>query len=166
MATFWKRGHSLKNMRIRLIASAALLLASHAVAQPQNGLNLMPMPTSVQPGVGRLPVDQSFSVAITGFNDATLERGIHRFVASLSRQTGMFLKQKLVDSPSPTLLIHALHGRESVQRLSEDESYELVRQRVRCEAHRTQSSGCPAWPSDFPCSRTITSSSPSPNKSP
>ena len=86
----------------------------------------MPMPTSVQPGVGRLPVDQSFSVAITGFNDATLERGIHRFVASLSRQTGMFLKQKLVDSPSPTLLIHALHGSERVQRLSEDESYELV----------------------------------------
>lgn len=27
----------MKNMRIRLIASAALLLASHAVAQPQNG---------------------------------------------------------------------------------------------------------------------------------
>ena len=77
-------------MRIRLIASAALLLASHAVAQPQNGLNLMPMPTSAQPGVGWLPVDQSFSVAITGFKDAT-EHGIHRFVGSLSRQTGMFL---------------------------------------------------------------------------
>src|ERR1700730_10845535 len=105
MATFWKCGRSLKIMGIRLIASAALLLASRAMAQPQNGLNLMPMPTSVQAGVGRLPVDQSFSVAITGFKDATLERGIHRFVGELSRQTGMLLKQKLVDSPSPTLLI-------------------------------------------------------------
>jgi hexosaminidase len=38
----------------------------------------------------------------------------------------MFLKQKLVDSPSPTLLIHAVHDRERVQSLSEDESYELV----------------------------------------
>ncbi len=72
-------------MRIRLMASTALLLASHAVGQPQNGLNLMPMPTSVEPGVGRLAVDQFFSVAITSFKDATLERGIDRFVAELSR---------------------------------------------------------------------------------
>jgi hexosaminidase len=126
MATFWKRGHSLKNMRIRLVASAALLLASHAVAQPQHALNLMPMPTSVEPGVGRLPVDQSFSVAIAGFKDATLERGIDRFIAELSDQTGMFLKQKLVDASSPTLLVRAVHGSEGVQSLSEDESYELV----------------------------------------
>ena len=116
----------MKDMRIRLIASAALLLASHAMAQPQHELNLMPMPTSVQPGFGRLAVDQSFSVATTGFKDAMLERGIHRFVAELSRQTGMSLKRKLADSPSPTLLIHAVHGSERVQRLSEDESYELV----------------------------------------
>ncbi len=113
-------------MRIRLIASAALLFASHAVAQPQHGLNLMPMPTSVEHGVGRLAVDQSFSVAIAGFKDARLERGIDRFIADLSRQTGMFLKQKPVDSPTPTLLIHAVYGRDRVQSLSEDESYELV----------------------------------------
>ena len=36
----------------------------------------MPMPTSVEPGVGRLAVAQSFSIAITGFRDATLERGV------------------------------------------------------------------------------------------
>jgi hexosaminidase len=113
-------------MRILLIASAALLLASLAVAQPQHGLNLMPMPSSVQPGVGQLPVDRSFSVAITGFRDATLERGVHRFVAELSRQTGMFLKQKPADSAHPALLIHTVHGSERVQRLGEDESYELV----------------------------------------
>ena len=116
----------MKNMRIGLIGSAALLLTFHVEAQPQNALNLMPMPTSIQLGVGRLPVDRYFSVAVTGFRDATLERGIDRFVAELSRETGMFLKQKLVDSPSPTLLIHAVHGSESVQRLSEDESYELA----------------------------------------
>src|ERR1700682_6416664 len=100
MAIFWNPAHSLKNMRIQLIASTALLLASHAAAQAQNELNLMPMPTSAQPGIGRLPVVQSFSVAITGFKDAMLEQGIDRFVAELSRQTGMFLKQKAVDSPS------------------------------------------------------------------
>jgi hexosaminidase len=115
-----------ENMRIGLAASAALLLTSHATAQTQNGLNLMPMPTSVRSGAGRLSVDPSFSVAVTGFKDAALERGIGRFVAELSRETGMSLKQKTAGSASPTLLIHAAHGRESVQRLGEDESYELV----------------------------------------
>jgi hexosaminidase len=125
MAAFWKHGRSLKSMRIRLIASAALLFP-HALAQPQNALNLIPLPSSVQLGDGRLPIDQSFSVAVTGFKDATLERGIHRFVAELSRETGMHLKQEMVDTPNPTLLIQAVHGSERVQRLSEDESYQLV----------------------------------------
>src|SRR3981189_2952813 len=38
----------------------------------------------------------------------------------------MPLKEKLVDSPSPTLLVHAVHVSEKVQKLSEDESYELI----------------------------------------
>jgi hexosaminidase len=96
------------------------------MAQPQNALNLMPMPTSLQLGVGRLPVEQSFSVAVTGFKDVTLERGIHRFIRELSRETGMLLKQRVADSSSPTLLVQAVHGGEKVQRLGEDESYELV----------------------------------------
>src|SRR5467141_4387090 len=108
-------------MRLLLIVSAALTLASLAMAQPQRGLNLMPMPSFVQLGVGQLPVDRSFSVAIPGFRGATLERGVQRFVAELSRQTGMFVKQKPADSANPTLLIHADHGSEKVQRLGEDE---------------------------------------------
>src|SRR6266436_22572 len=113
-------------MRIRLIAGAALLLASHAEAQSQSAFNLMPMPTSVQPGVGRLPIDQSFCVSIAGIRDETLERGTARFLAELSRQTGIFFKQKPVDLPSPTLWLHAVHVREKVQGLSDDESYQLV----------------------------------------
>jgi hexosaminidase len=114
------------NSRILLIVGAALVFASLAAAQPQPGLNLMPMPSSVQAGVGQVAVDRSFSVAITGFRDATLERGIQRFLAELSRQTGMFLKEKPGDSATPTLLIHAAHGSGKVQKLGEDESYELV----------------------------------------
>jgi hexosaminidase len=115
-------------MRIPLIASATLVLASLAVAQPQPALNLMPMPSSVQTGVGQLPVDRSFSIAITGSKDAVTERAVTRFVAELSRQTGMFLKQKQGGSAKPTLQIdiHATHGSEKVQRLGKYESYELV----------------------------------------
>jgi anti-anti-sigma factor len=55
-----------------------------------------------------------------------LERGTARFLAELSRQTGIFFKRKPVDSPSPTLWLHAVHVREKVQGLSDDESYQLV----------------------------------------
>jgi len=113
-------------MRIRLIAGAAFLLAAHAEAQSQTALHLMPMPTSVQPGVGRLAIDQSFCVSITGIGDETLQRGTARFLAELSRQTGIFFKRKPVDSPSPTLSLHAVHAREKVQELNDDESYQLV----------------------------------------
>ena len=113
-------------MRIGLAASAALLLASQAAAQTQSGLDVMPMPASVRPGTGRLAVGPSFSVAVTGFKDAALERGIDRFVAELSRETGMLIEQKAAGSAGPTLLIHAGHRRESVQELGEDESYDLV----------------------------------------
>lgn len=113
-------------MRIGLLASGALLLSSYATAQTQNGSNLMPMPTSVRPGAGRLPIDRSFSVSITGFKDAALERGIDRFFAELSRETGMLLRQKTAGSATPTLSIHAARGWERVQSLGEDESYELV----------------------------------------
>src|ERR1700704_1177109 len=116
---FWKI------MRLLLIANAVLILASLALAQPLHRLDLMPMPSLVQPEVGQLPVERSFSVAITGMRDAGLERGVVRFVAELSRQTGMFL-QRPTNSANPTLLIHAVHGSEKAQRLREDESYELV----------------------------------------
>src|SRR5258708_5401961 len=120
-----KFGMVLNAIRILLIVSTALVLASLALAQPQHGPNLMPMPSSVQGGGGQLPVDRSFSVAITGMRDARLEGGVVRFVAELSRQTGMFL-QRPTNSANPTLLIHAVHGSEKAQKLSEDESYELV----------------------------------------
>jgi len=113
-------------MRILLILNAVLLLAPSSAAQRLRELNLMPMPSTVQLGTGALPIDQSFSTRVTGFQDATLERGVQRFVAELSQQTGMLLKHKPAEPTNPTLLIHADHDREPVQKLREDESYELA----------------------------------------
>jgi hexosaminidase len=84
----------------------------------------MPMPASVQQGAGQLTINQSFSVAITGSHDASLDGQVHWFVAQLSRQTGIPFRPKA--SAAPTLQIHADHGREAVQKLGEDESYELT----------------------------------------
>ena len=112
-------------MRTLLIVIGIFLFAAFATAQMQPQLNLMPMPSAVQPGTGQLLIDRAFSVSVTGFHDASLERGIDRFVSELSRQTGMSLNYDAVKVANPTLLIHAEHRREEVQKVGEDESYEL-----------------------------------------
>jgi hexosaminidase len=93
-----------------------------AQAQPQ--LNLMPLPSTVQPGSGQLLIDQSFSVAVTGVHDASLDGGVQRFQAHLSKQTGIPFRPK--PGAAASLQIHVDHGREQVQKLGEDESYELT----------------------------------------
>ncbi len=112
-------------MRNLLVVTVILHLATLAASQ-RPSLNLMPMPSSVQLGSGQLPIDQTFSFAITGFRDAALEAGVQRFVAEVSRQTGMHFYNSSSHAANPTLLIRAEHGREKVQKVGEDESYELA----------------------------------------
>jgi len=82
------------------------------------------MPASVQQGSGQLVVTQSFAVAVSGARDASLDEEIQRFQTQLSRQTGIPFRPK--PGAAPTLQIHADHGRQAVQKLGEDESYELT----------------------------------------
>jgi hexosaminidase len=111
---------------VRSLIAFILLLAPIAAGQPPRQLNLMPMPSSLQLGTGQLLINQSFSVAVSGYRDATLERGVQRFIAELSQETGMRLKLTAAEGGSSTLLIHAEHGSETVEKLGEDESYELA----------------------------------------
>ena len=94
-------------MRSLLILIASFSLVPIAAAQQQPEPNLMPVPSSIKTGDGQLTIDRSFSVAVAGFEDASLKRGVQRFVAELSKQTGMLLKQKPGESTSPTLLVRA-----------------------------------------------------------
>ena len=84
----------------------------------------MPLPASVQPGSGQLAITQSFSVAISGSHDASLDGGVQRFTAQLSGQTGIPFRPRL--GATPTLTVHADRRSEGVQKLGEDESYELT----------------------------------------
>ncbi len=84
----------------------------------------MPLPASVQQGSGILPVIQSFSVSVTGAHDPVLEAGVRRFVAQLSRQTGIPFRPKA--GANPTVSVHADKALETVQKLGEDESYQLT----------------------------------------
>jgi hexosaminidase len=111
-------------MRTTFIVTTVLSIATLASAQSQPQLNLMPMPASVQPGTGQLPITQSFSVAVGGAHDASLDEEVQRFQAQLSRQAGIPFHSKA--SAAPTLQIRADHSRQAVQKLGEDESYELT----------------------------------------
>jgi hexosaminidase len=76
----WVRG-------ICLVVLSGLFYSQMASAQEQRPLNLMPAPASVQSGAGQLAVDASFSVAMTGHDDARLERAVRRFLRQLGRQS-------------------------------------------------------------------------------
>jgi hexosaminidase len=110
---------------MKTISALVMLLfcSISLLAQSQTQLNLMPMPASVQQGTGQLAITQEFSVSVTGTHDASLESGVQRFTAQLARQTGIPFRPK--PGTTPTLTVHADHGREAVQKLGEDESYEL-----------------------------------------
>lgn len=82
------------------------------------------MPASVQAGAGQLPITRSFSAAVTGAHDASLDAAVQRFTAQLSQQTGIPFRPK--PGATPVLTLHADHGRDPVQKLGEDESYELT----------------------------------------
>ena len=81
------------------------------------------MPASVQQGTGQLLINQLFAVAVTGARDTSLDEEVRRFVTQLSRQTGIPFRPK--PGATATLQIHADHGRDAVQKLGEDESYDL-----------------------------------------
>ena len=85
----------------------------------------MPVPANVQLGTGRLAVDSSFSVALTGRDDARLERAVQRFLRHLGRQTGLLLSTKPADPSNAILVIHTDRDSKPVQELGEDESYSL-----------------------------------------
>jgi hexosaminidase len=96
-----------------------------ASAQEQRPLNLMPVPVSMQLGTGQLAIDASFSVAVTGHDDARLKRAAQRFLRQLGRQTGLILAAKPADAAKATLIIHTDHDSKRVQELGEEESYAL-----------------------------------------
>jgi hexosaminidase len=109
-----------------LFTTTILLLAQLVAAQSPQNIKLMPLPATMQLGSGHLLINQSFTVAVEGHRDSTLDRGVQRFIAELSHETGMRLNATAGEESNATLQIHSEHGSETVQRLGEDESYELT----------------------------------------
>jgi hexosaminidase len=108
-----------------LLVLGALMMSVPTKAQEQRPLNLMPVPSSVQIGAGRLLVDSTFSVRLTGYTEPRLDRAVERFLRQLSRQTAIPLAVKPSASSKNVLVIRTDHAGKEIQELGEDESYVL-----------------------------------------
>jgi len=108
-----------------LFMLGVLMLSPLTKAQEQRPLYLMPVPSSVQFGTGRLLVDSKFSVGSAGYSEPRLDRAIERFLRQLSRQTAIPLSGKPTVPAKAVLVIHTDHASKEIQELGEDESYVL-----------------------------------------
>ena len=72
-------------MRIILAVMLCVAFTSVVEAQPQQSLNLMPLPAKVQTGNGQLLIDRNFSVSIAGQHEARLDRAVEIFLGQLRR---------------------------------------------------------------------------------
>jgi hexosaminidase len=101
----------------------AVVLLFAATALPAQW-NVMPMPSSIQAGQGRLTIGQEFSAGPdTGSSaDPRLSRAIDRMSRRIAKLTGMTLHE----GSQKILLLQVQGGGQAVQSLDEDESYRLT----------------------------------------
>lgn len=113
-------------MRMILVALSVMLsLGTTSAAQQQVPLNLMPLPSDYTVGNGAMPFDQSFSIALAGYQEDRLDRAVQRFVTNASKRTGIPLTTNLGSAGKATFSIHTDHASKAVQEPGEDESYSL-----------------------------------------
>lgn len=110
-------------VRCAMVLTCCVLTTFSVAQSASRELNIMPLPAAYQVGQGQLAVDQSFSVALTGYREPRLNSAVTRFLHTLSRQTGMTITQG--NAANPTLTVHTGHASKTVQELGEDESYTL-----------------------------------------
>jgi hexosaminidase len=88
--------------------------------------NLMPQPAQMTPGQGKLAIEQSFRVTLSGYREPRLERAAARLIRRLERITGMPVPRELASAAAQaTLEIATTAAALPVQKLGEDESYRL-----------------------------------------
>jgi hexosaminidase len=94
-------------------------------AQGASELMLMPLPAKAQLGSGALKITGSFSVALSGYQEARLERAKARFLTTLGHQTGLVFGPPSSDPAKATLLVATDHESKPVEEPGEDEAYAL-----------------------------------------
>jgi hexosaminidase len=97
----------------------------------------MPVPKSLVSGQGRLSIDGSFTIILTGYKDSRFQGAMARFLQRLQRKTGIPLSMLTnPDSAKATFEIYCAGAGERIQSARADESYSLdvTDQRARLAA--------------------------------
>ena len=88
---------------------------------------LVPMPSGIQAGDGRLEIRQEFRVALEGHSEPRLERAAARLTGRVARLTGMSIPAPgVAPSAAAALVVRTAAESKPVQALGEDESYQLT----------------------------------------
>ncbi len=116
---------------IGLFGAAAFLVSGITMASPQAqvpaSFMLMPMPASVKPANGRVPITSSTTVALRGFQDDRLRAAIQRAMRRLESRTGYLMARGFAsDAAAATLVIDCQGPGAALPSLDEDESYGLT----------------------------------------
>jgi hexosaminidase len=96
-----------------------------SVAAP---LRLMPLPRSVTMGTGHLVIDEHFNAGFAGAHDARLDAALDRMIVRLDRQCGGIRRSQYMSRSggSPVLTVRVAGSVDAVQRVDEDESYQIT----------------------------------------
>src|SRR5260370_8063030 len=87
-------------------------------------LNLMPVPASVRPQSGRLPINGSFKVAVKDYADDRLRAGIARMLARLAGRTVLTLAGDLAaDESTATLVVQCERAGDTLPSPRQNQSY-------------------------------------------
>ena len=111
---------------LRHLAPALLALALPLPLAAQERPALLPLPAVLEWRAGGLPLDSTFTVAISGVQDPRLERGVDRAIARLEHRAGRALPRRGTAPAAARLVIEVTAAGEPVQTPREDESYTLT----------------------------------------
>src|SRR5436190_1425352 len=114
----------------RLLATylVVLLVLSASLSGQTGGYPstpLMPVPTSLQIGSGRLPLGARFNVETEGNASDRLQGAVHRVLLRIEERSGLALSECNGKDCRGTLLVMADRPGEKIQSTKEDESYSL-----------------------------------------
>ncbi|MDQ2842003.1 MAG: beta-N-acetylhexosaminidase [Acidobacteriota bacterium] len=119
-----------KHIRYLLLFPVVTSLVFGQASPDTQNLPLMPWPATLSRETGSVPIDSSFSVALSGAGskDSRLAVAIDRLFARLSLQTGIPLQPRVFPSGSTAKLTIVVEQRDHrpPQRLGDDESYSLA----------------------------------------
>ncbi len=109
-----------------LLVMSIAIQTSHTSTAAQNSLHLMPMPEHIGLSPGRLTIDGTFNVQLSGHSEPRLKRAVDRLIQTLQKKTGIPMTLRPAPELKPaTLQLHCSGPGEPIQSYMADESYQL-----------------------------------------